>query len=290
MNKSSESAQTPLLVIVSGLSGSGKTIALRALEDVGFYCTDNLPVNLLTAFAESMTHYPKVAVGLDVRTGNGSLEDFPAHLETLRQHFAQVKVIYLTATSERLIQRFSETRRRHPLAGEQSLIQAIAQEERLLQPLHVEADCVVTTDHTNLHELRNCLWNLVDNDAPLPIVLKSFAFRHGVPADLDLMFDARCLPNPHWHNHLRPLTGRDEAIQEFLDGQAKAQDLLNDIAHMLSRWLPEYQSTHRGQVAVGVGCTGGRHRSVYLIERLAQRLSPQHPDLIVHHRDLSEST
>ena len=279
-------AGTPRLVVISGLSGSGKTIALRALEDVGFFCIDNLPAELLPRFAEHIANYPRAAVGVDARTGGGALQTFGQWLQQLRRQPCQVQVIYLTAATNRLVQRFSETRRRHPLADSHSLIQAIAEEERLLEPLRREADWIIDTSDTNLHELRHRLWKLMDDDAPGPLVLKSFAFRHGLPGDLDLLFDARCLPNPHWQEDLRPLTGLDPAIQTYLDKQDKAQQLLHDIDYLLARWLPEYQAQQRGQVTAGIGCTGGRHRSVYLVERLADRLRERQAAVIVHHREL----
>lgn len=276
----------PRVVVISGLSGSGKTIALRALEDIGFFCIDNLPAELLPSLAEHIDKYPKIAIGLDSRTGGAALDAFGQWLAQIRQRLCQVQVLFLTATSDRLVRRFSETRRRHPLVQGKSLIQAIAEEERLLEPVRQVADWIIDTSDSNLHDLRQRLWALMEQDTAGPLVLKSFAYRHGLPADLDLLFDARCLPNPHWQEALRPLTGRDQAIQDFLDHQDKAQAMLRDLSQFLHCWLPEYQAQQRGQVTVGIGCTGGRHRSVYLVEQLARILRLKHDPVIVHHREL----
>ncbi|GAB4188204.1 MAG: RNase adapter RapZ [Wenzhouxiangellaceae bacterium] len=275
------------LVVVSGLSGSGKSIALRALEDIDYFCIDNLPAGLLPQFASQASHYSRAAVGLDVRAGGDALQAFDDWLRTLREAGWRVQVIYLTASTSRLMQRFSETRRRHPLTTHYSLSQAIATEEQLLQPLRDAADWLIDTSDTNVHELRHRLWKLIDDDAPGPLVIKSFAYRNGVPGDADLLFDARCLPNPHWQPQLRPLSGLDAAIQEYLDDQPEAQALLQDIDAWLQRWLPRYQQQQRGQLTVAIGCTGGRHRSVYLVERLADRQRDQHTAVIVHHRDVT---
>lgn len=277
----------PELVIVSGLSGSGKTIALRALEDADFYCTDNLPVALLPSFTQHLGEDRRAAVGLDIRSGGIAQKNIDTLLQQLRALGHPVKVVFLTASIDRLVQRFSETKRRHPLADHHSLIQAIAAEEQLLAPLRECADWVIDTSDTNLHQLRQRLWNLLEGTNHNTLVLKSFAFRHGLPADLDLIFDARCLPNPHWQEELRPLTGRDEAIQSYLDQEQKAQALLADIQQFLTQWVPEYQHQHRSQFTVGIGCTGGRHRSVYIVEKLANCLTTLDSQIIVHHRELS---
>lgn len=285
MNENTQ--DTPPLVIISGLSGSGKSIALKALEDVGFYCIDNLPVALLPHFAAQLDHYPRAAVGLDVRSGGKRLEDLRQWLQPLRLQAPSLQLIFLTAHTNRLVQRFSETRRRHPLADQLSLSEAIAEEQRLLKPLHAQADWIIDTSDCNIHELRHRLWKILDRDAAGPLVLKSFAFRNGLPGDLDLLFDARCLPNPHWQADLRPFTGLNQEIQNYLDAQDLARELVDDIDGLLQRWAPRFQHQQRGQVTVGVGCTGGRHRSVYIVERLADRLRDRRSAVIVHHRELT---
>lgn len=292
-NKAKTGPEDTILIIVTGLSGSGKSVALRALEDLNFYCIDNLPVGLMESFAGQMAGpepdlYRRVAVGIDARNRPQDIERFPETLKTLRDSDLECEVYFLQADDETLLTRFSETRRRHPLTGEDaSLRDAIARERKLLEPLAECADLFIDTSQTTIHELRQLVFRrLGRRGGAMSLLLESFAYKNGVPADVDLVFDARCLPNPHWDPALRPYTGRDAPVAEFLDGQDDARSLLADISGFLERWLPNFEAEQRSYVTVGVGCTGGRHRSVYLVERLADHFRGQRSHVLTHHREL----
>lgn len=280
------------LVIVSGLSGAGKSTVLNALEDMGYYCVDNLPAPLLKGFGPHIQAepvlYARVALGVDARAPGFRPGDMPAWLQGLREGGLNCQLLYCTASDETLLRRFSETRRRHPLAQGSGALQAsIAKERKLLAPVREAADAVLDTSDTNIHQLRHLTWRAVGPDsAGMTVVLQSFGFSHGVPGDADYLFDARSLPNPHWEGELRPLTGRDAAVADWLSAQAPVDDMAVDIASFLRRWLPGHEASHRSFVTVAVGCTGGRHRSVYLVERLARELAGDFTDLMVHHRDI----
>lgn len=280
------------LILVSGLSGSGKSIALGALEDLGYYCADNLPAALLAEFGRHVRSdpalYHRVALGVDARSRGPELTAIPEWMDALAGEGVQCELLFLTAEPNILLQRFSETRRRHPLTtDEDALPAAIEKEHTLLEPLRKRADWVMDTSHTNIHQLRQQVWKWAGHrgDA-MTLVLESFAFRRGVPQDVDFVFDARCLPNPHWVDELRPMTGRDEAVQAWLEEDPATADMFDDIRGYLSTWLPRFQDAQRSYVTVGIGCTGGRHRSVYLVDRLQRALSEQFSQVLVHHRDL----
>lgn len=282
-----------LLVIVTGLSGSGKSVALRALEDLNFYCIDNLPVGLMESFARQMTGpepdlYRRVGVGIDARNRPEDIRRFPDTLDTLRQADLECEVYFLQADDDTLLTRFSETRRRHPLTARgYSLREAITRERELLEPLADCADLFIDTTNTTIHELRELVFRrLGHRGAVMSLLLESFAYKNGVPADVDIVFDARCVPNPHWDPALRPFTGRDRPVAEFLEGNEDARALLGDMQQFLERWLPHYEAEQRSYVTVGVGCTGGRHRSVYFVERLADHFRNQRSQVLTHHRDL----
>lgn len=286
-------ASDTLLVIVTGLSGSGKSVALRALEDLNFYCIDNLPVGLMESFARQMAGpepdlYRRVAVGIDARNRPEDIRRFPKTLQTLREADLDCEVYFLQADDETLLTRFSETRRRHPLTSQDySLREAIARERRLLEPLADCADLFIDTSRTTIHELRQLVFRRLGHRGEgMSLLLESFAYKNGVPADVDMVFDARCLPNPHWDPALRPFTGRDRPVAEFLDGQEDAKALLDDICGFLERWLPHFEAEQRSYVTIGVGCTGGRHRSVYLAERLADHFRKHRSHVLTHHREL----
>lgn len=280
------------LILVSGLSGSGKSTALGALEDLGYYCADNLPAALLAEFVEHIRSdpalYRRVALGVDARSRGPALTDIPNWMDGLSDQALKCELLFLTAEPSILLHRFSETRRRHPLtSSEDALPAAIDKEQKLLQPLSRRADWVMDTSRTNIHQLRRQLWKWAgERGDAMTLVLQSFAFKRGVPQDVDFVFDARCLPNPHWVDELRPRTGRDEAVSEWLEKDSAAESLFQDIKTFLSEWLPRFQNAQRSYVTVGVGCTGGRHRSVYLVERLRDTLSQTFPQVLVHHRDL----
>lgn len=283
------------LVIVSGLSGAGKSTVLNALEDMGYYCVDNLPATLLGGFGPHIRSEPvlynRVALGVDARAPGFRPEEMPAWLASLRESGLRCHLLYLTADDETLLKRFSETRRRHPLAhGEGGALQAsISRERKLLAPVRESADAVLDSSELNIHQLRHLTWKSVSPDtAGMTVVLQSFGFSHGIPLDADYIFDARSLPNPHWETNLRPLTGRDAAVSEWLAGHDEVDRMGGDIESLLRRWLPGHEASHRSFVTVCIGCTGGRHRSVYLVERLAGKLQDAFADILVHHRELDD--
>jgi len=278
------------LVLISGLSGSGKSVALNALEDHGYYCVDNLPGALLPALAGQIEsnpeRYQRLAVGIDARAGAAELALLP---ELIRQLSLPCDLIFLTAESDVLIRRFSETRRRHPLGGDRTLAQAIAEERQILEPLAEQAAHVVDTSESNIHELRRRIWNLIkpaDTQRISNLVLESFAFKKGVPRDVDLVFDARCLPNPHWQPELRASTGLEAPVRNFLASAPRVREFADDIDHFVRRWLPVWAEEQRSHLTVAIGCTGGKHRSVYLVDELARRWRDRDLAVVTHHREL----
>jgi UPF0042 nucleotide-binding protein len=279
-------------VLVTGLSGGGKSTALRAIEDLGFYCVDNLPAALLPEFAEQIKHgtsiYARVALGIDARSPEQDLREIPAWLDGLSGSGIDCRMLFLDAESKAIIKRFSETRRRHPLTNQgRALPQAIEQETNLLAVLRQKADWVIDTSDTNIHQLRRQVWKCIDADSDsMTIVLESFAFKRGVPQDVDLIFDARVLPNPHWVDSLRELSGLDEPVRKWLDEDASVDRLITDVLTFLKTWLPEFRRSQRTYLTVGIGCTGGRHRSVYLVDRLARGLGDDFGAVLIHHREL----
>jgi UPF0042 nucleotide-binding protein len=284
------------LIVVSGLSGAGKSIALHTLEDLGYFCIDNLPADLLPAFAERMMHadgagYDTAAVGIDARNPSPALERLPDILGELRGKGMECQLLYLEADDPILISRFSETRRRHPLSrGDVPLAEAIARERRLLEPLASSADLRIDTSLTTLHQLRDIVRLRVGDGRPggLSILFQSFGFKHGVPRDADFVFDVRCLPNPHWDPHLRPLTGTDPPVQAFLGCDPLVQEMLAGLRDFLESWVPRFQAENRSYLTVAFGCTGGQHRSVYMVERLAEHFRGLGRwAVIVRHRELS---
>ncbi|GIX21784.1 MAG: nucleotide-binding protein [Gammaproteobacteria bacterium] len=283
------------LVLLSGLSGSGKSVALHALEDADYYCVDNLPPALLPALVAELARdatglYPNSAAGIDVRSHMLDPEALERHMAALRDDRVSVLRVFLEASTDVLIKRFGETRRRHPLARRGlPLTEAIETERRLLAPLRERADLVLDTTPYNLHQLRRELLARVHPDATeLTLILQSFGFKHGLPTDSDLIFDARALPNPYWVPELRDLDGRDAPIQAYLDADPGAVALLEELDGFLERWLPAYQADGRRFLTVSIGCSGGRHRSVWLCERLAARLRGRGLRLRLHHRELAQ--
>ena len=282
------------LIIVSGLSGSGKSIALETLEDSGYYCIDNLPIALFEPFVreamgEGDVTYRKVAISIDARSRCESLEQFPKTLELAGKLGVSFQVLFLKAGSETLLKRFSETRRKHPLTdGTHSLIEAIDLEQNLLRTIVSRSDLVIDTSHTNVHQLRELIRERIGAKSQhrMSVYCLSFGYKNGIPFDADFTFDARCLPNPHWEPLLRPKTGRDPEVREFLDNIPEVQRYLEDVTEFMEKWTPRFASENRNYLTIAIGCTGGQHRSVYLTEALANRLSSPNYDLLVRHRDL----
>ncbi|MEP6939261.1 MAG: RNase adapter RapZ [Rudaea sp.] len=282
---------TSRLVVVSGMSGSGKTIALRALEDFDYYCVDNLPAALMAAFvAEAMAgqQHSRLAVGIDVRNRSADLLRVPEILADLALHGIEHELIFLDARDEVLFKRYSDTRRRHPLSTDgMSLNDAIALERKRLKPVATIANRVIDTSDLNVHQLRRLIaTELGMAGGALSLLFESFAYKRGVPADADFVFDARCLPNPHWDARVRPLSGRDAAVREWLEARPEVGQYLREVGDFLTTWLPRFEADNRSYVTICIGCTGGRHRSVYLAERLAERFRATREQVMTFHREL----
>ena len=275
------------LVVITGVSGSGKSVALKALEDAGYYCVDNLPADLVAPLADYLTTRgePKVAISADVRSRE-SLARLPAIVDRERARGTDVRVVFLDASDESLVHRFSETRRPHPLAREgQELAAAIAEERRMLSPL-AEIAQRVDTSVLAASQLRGWIQDLLVADRQrMTLVVESFGWKKGPPSDADFLFDVRFLPNPHYDPQLRPLTGSDPDVIAFLERETQASLLVEDIHRFLARWLPRFVLDQRASITVAIGCTGGRHRSVYVANQIADRFAADY-HVIVHHRDL----
>ena len=278
------------VVLLSGVSGSGKSVALKALEDAGFYCVDNLPADLIASLVDYAHERgeKKVAISADARSRE-SLGRLPAIGDTERARGNEVRVLFLDANDESLVRRFSETRRPHPLARDgQSLAEAIAEERRVLSWL-AEIGQRIDTSALTPSQLRGWIQDLVVTDrSRLTLVFESFGYKGGVPLDADFVFDVRCvLPNPHYDSHLRPLTGHDPEVIAFLERETQAGILIEDIQRFLQSWLPRFVLDQRAALTVAIGCTGGRHRSVYIAEQLAERFASEY-EVVVRHRDLKK--
>jgi UPF0042 nucleotide-binding protein len=280
------------LIIVSGLSGSGKSIALNVLEDLDYYCIDNLPINMLEALATEIiaAEHEYVAIGIDARNVASELGVFPEQLKKLKKSDIDCEIFFLEANDITLTKRFSETRRKHPLSSKDiPLKEAIIQERHLLEPISSKADLRIDTSSTNVHQLRDMVKARVtkaDNQS-ISIMFESFGFKHGVPIDADFVFDVRCLPNPHWVQELRSLTGFDESVIRYLDGFAEVQEMIDDIMGFLDKWIPRFERDNRSYITIAIGCTGGQHRSVYLVNRLAKLIKNKHNNALSRHREIS---
>jgi len=287
-------SDTTRLIIVSGLSGSGKTVALHVLEDLGYYCIDNLPARLLKAVVDEVSSGPGevgrgIAVGIDARNRRSDLESLPRLIEEFRQRNIQTDVLFVLAEDAVLLKRYSETRRRHPLAEHGAELRAAINEEReMLAEVINSADLIVDTSRTSVYELADIIRERVDRRAPasLSVLIESFGYKHGIPADADFVFDMRCLPNPYWDLNLRPLTGLHEEVIRFLDNQESVAAMHADILAFLERWIPEYRASNRSFLTVAIGCTGGQHRSVYMAEKLAGSLRGIHDAVSTRHKEL----
>ncbi|HEV7777820.1 MAG TPA: RNase adapter RapZ [Luteibacter sp.] len=281
------------LVVLTGMSGGGKTVALRALEDLEFYCVDNLPAALMPQLVAAVSQgqhgqRTHIAVGVDVRNRGADLLRMPAVLSELAAVGVQVHLIFLDSRDEVLLKRYSETRRRHPLSAEGlSLAEAIAQERKLLRPLAAIAEKVIDSSDLNVHQLRRLVATGYAAAADgMTLLFESFAYRRGLPLDADFVFDARCLPNPHWEPRLRPFSGKDQPVREFLDAQPLVAEYYDDVARWLDTWLPRFEHDDRSYVTISIGCTGGRHRSVYLVEKLAEHYRAKRGNVLTFHREL----
>ncbi len=277
------------LVLISGLSGSGKSVALHLLEDAGYYCVDNLPVIMLTVLVRMLREegIDKVAVAVDARSGRG-IELLPQRLRMLEEEGMQQNFLFLHANDETLLKRYSESRRRHPLASEgQTLIEAIRAERESLEPISTLGHRIDTSSLKS-NALREWIRQFIDAEPGhgLTLMFESFGFKHGIPLDADLVFDVRCLPNPHYDPELQPLTGKDEAVVRFLEGEPEVVSMRDDIDEFIATWLPAYVRDNRNYLTVAIGCTGGQHRSVYLAEWLGRAFHTQ-ARVLIRHRTLA---
>jgi UPF0042 nucleotide-binding protein len=283
------------IIVISGLSGAGKSIALHMLEDLGYYCIDNMPAAMLKPFiahtvCSDEASYQRTAVGLDARNTSQEVATVPALLDELKRSGIHCEVLYLQAADAELLRRYAETRRKHPLSSEQrGLPEAIQLERELLAPIAHAADRIIDTSHMGLHDLRHLVQRTVGHevDGELVITFESFGFKRGIPGDADFVFDVRTLPNPYWEHALRHLTGRDQPVIDFLERQAAAQTLIDDIESFVARRIVDYRATSRRYLTVAVGCTGGRHRSVYIVEQLLARFTSRFPQAIARHSNLT---
>lgn len=286
------------IIVVSGLSGSGKSVALHMLEDLGFYCIDNIPAALLKPFIShtvrsSEVAYERTAVGLDARNTPAEIATVPRLVDELKRSGIHCEILFLIANDDELLRRFAETRRKHPMSRDSvGLPEAIAMERRLLEPIVNAADLVIDTSRIGVHELREIVHRRVEQRSlgRLSITFESFGFKHGLPGDADFVFDARSLPNPYWEPTLRSLSGRDAEVIRFLQSHPGVERLIEDIARFIEGRIPEFQASNRGYLTVAVGCTGGLHRSVYIVDRLAEHFAERFPHVTARHTGLSDAT
>ena len=283
------------LLIVSALSGSGKSIALDTLEDCGYYCIDNLPLSLLQDFishvmSSNQKAYAKTAIGIDARNQYESLANFSSSLELIKAKGIDYEIIFIQAEEATLLKRYSETRRRHPLTDYNvPLKQALKIEREMLTPIARHANVIIDTSRTHYHQLRDLIKDQIgERDVKhISLQFQSFGFKHGVPLDADFVFDARSLPNPYWVPELRPFTGKDQAVAEFLKSESLVGEFLADIINFLERWIPRFEAEGRSYLTIAIGCTGGQHRSVYLVDLLMAHFTSPAVNTIVRHRELS---
>ncbi len=276
------------LIIVTGLSGSGKSVVLKALEDAGYYCVDNLPATLLPQIYENLNgSQTRIAISTDTRSA--ALEALPENIEKLKAQGVNVQVLFLESTKEALVKRFSETRRRHPLSNDDiTLGESIDNERKLLAPL-AELGHHIDTSDLSANTLRGWVKDFVaQENKKITLLFTSFGFKHGIPLDVDFVFDVRCLPNPHYDPVLRPMNGRDAPVKDFLQQQPLVNDMYQDIQNFVTRWLPSFVQENRSYLTIAIGCTGGQHRSVYIVEQLGKHFSQQQ-QVLIRHRELELS-
>lgn len=283
------------LIIISGRSGSGKSSALHTLEDEGFYCVDNLPASMLSQLADTLEGHhcepPKMAVSVDVRNLPGALDHFPELLASLKNKGIDCQVLYLDTDSEKLVSRYSATRRKHPLSDDQvSLREAIELEKKLLQPVLIAADLKIDTTTLSVHQIRDLIKQeyCEDEKNGMTVLFQSFGFKNGIPSDADFIFDVRCLPNPFWVESLRHHTGLEEPVINFLKDDANVIEMIDDIAAFIDKWLPRFESAQRSYMTIAIGCTGGQHRSVYIGNTLGELFTSKLERVQVRHRELRE--
>jgi UPF0042 nucleotide-binding protein len=283
------------LVIITGLSGSGKSVALRTLEDEGFYCTDNLPVGLLPEFVQQLTDThmgppQNAAVSIDARNKAKALKRMPQMLESIHALDLECDILFLEADDGALLKRFSETRRRHPLTDSKlPLHEALRQERHLLESVYPLGTVHIDTSRLHMYQLRDLVRERIlgKKNSSLSLLFESFGFRHGLPKDADFVFDVRCLPNPYWDPALRPLTGLDPPVDHFLGQEPLVAEMYRSIRGFVENWIPRFEEDNRSYLTVAIGCTGGRHRSVYLSKRLGEHFRKVHNNVLIRHRDLS---
>jgi UPF0042 nucleotide-binding protein len=284
------------LIIVSGLSGSGKSVALHVLEDLGYYCIDNIPAALLKSAVHEVHSgenpaAERLAVGVDARNRPQDLEALPGLIADLREQGVHTEIVFLHASDEVLLQRYSESRRRHPLATHGAELRiAIEAERQILARINDAADLIIDTSRTSIYELADVIRQRVDSRKPesLSVLIESFGFKHRIPADADFVFDTRCLPNPYWSAALRGLTGLDQEVIEFLDAEDDFNAMYEDIVAFLDRWIPRFEDAHRGYLTIAIGCTGGQHRSVHMAEKIATELRKKHEPVLTRHNNISQ--
>jgi len=281
------------LIVISGRSGSGKTLALKTMEDMGFYCIDNLPSDLLPEVLSKISHdYELVAVGIDARSFGSDLTNFPSVRETLKNSGWDIDVLFFDANDATLLKRFSETRRRHPLTqNDLSLQQALDKERILLEQMAMSADLIVDTSHLTPNQMKEQLKSRLNQDNPkgLGLLFQSFGFKHGIPTDANFVFDARCLPNPYWDEKLRQYSGLDQPVKDFLEEQPRVLEFFWQIKTLLHTWLPRFEKENRSYMTIAIGCTGGQHRSVYISELLAAHFSESFKTVQIQHREMKIS-
>ncbi|MAL04039.1 MAG: RNase adapter RapZ [Arenimonas sp.] len=281
-----------MLYVITGLSGSGKSVALKTLEDLDVHCTDNLPVELLPQFVRSVTasdEVRKLAVGIDVRNAS-DLARIPQWLSALGEMGIDHQLVFFETRDETLLKRYSDTRRKHPLSHDGlALADAIELERVRLRPLKAIADLVMDTSDMNVHQMRREVITAlgVGTHQDMSLLFESFAYKRGLPADADFVFDARALPNPHWDARLRPLSGRDAAVRDYLEQDPQVQEFVAQVVAFLDTWVPRFEAGTRSYLTIAFGCTGGRHRSVYLAERLARHCREHGREgVLTFHREL----
>jgi len=283
-------------VIVSGRSGSGKSTALHVLEDLGFYCIDNLPVGLLLdlgkqSLIEGDGRLDKVAIGIDARNLQSGIESFSIFYDALKLKNIEIDILYLDAQNEVLVTRYNATRRKHPLSDSSlSLTEAMDKESNLLDEISLKADLSIDTSNLSIYELRDLIKLRVSGrkTQELAILFQSFGFKHGVPTDADYVFDVRCLPNPYWDTSLRKYTGLDKPVIDFLSLHPEPDKMQTDIIKFLSDWVPKFRDSNRSYLTIAIGCTGGQHRSVYICEQIGQHFMKSYSNVQIRHKELPQ--